>query len=105
MLDRSDVHPSDYVCLRDLTGVEHSWTCEITLHSAGNKSDLFSFAHQPKKNLLDRMFAVVNGHWTKMRQDPGATSAEHSGVGEKKCPDYCAEMVKLIRTWFSREEL
>ena len=52
----------------DLTGVDRNWTGDIVLSAAGHKSDLFNFSGQPNKKLLARVFHVVNGHWTNLRQ-------------------------------------
>lgn len=74
----------------DITGMERSMTGDIVIAAQGNKADCFNVMVMPSKKLLDKMFDVINSHWTKSKS--GGAKAQKSSSD-----DIPAQLEKLAK--------
>ena len=73
----------------DLTGVERSYTGDVVLLSPGNKSDLFSLALMPHRQVVDELFAIINRRWETTR------ARRHREVAQPNQGDVVGQLERL----------
>ncbi len=74
----------------DLIGVKRGIGSNVTLLSAGHRSDLFALLNWPPTALADKLYNIIFERWNKVKPPPQSSQASEV---TKVCP-FCAETIK-----------